>query len=91
MTLLEECKALVENRDNWVFTDQLRAIIRRHEHDDWKGPWICVTCGKVYGYPYHPIECSSPHDGWSETCSRNLVPYERRHSERRKARSLLRR
>lgn len=84
MTLLEELKALVENRDpdarlyrvEWIQISDLLKIISRHEHDDWRGPWKCAVCDSIYYHKTKSGICQCSHYG-------NLTPHERRKGERR--------
>ncbi len=82
MTLLDECKKLWSEWDG-PMTNELKAIIARHEHDDWKGPYRCDKCGVLYMR-------AVLHYGTSEGCLKGLlctgtlVPHERRRAERRR-------
>lgn len=86
MTLLEECRALASRweRDSVTVNlraEELRAIIARHEHDDWRGKWKCQKCGVIFDVPIeHVIVDATGH----HECCGFFVRYERRKAERRR-------
>lgn len=95
-SLLEECRALADKwtrkcREEWGTgvidskADDLRAILARHEHDDWRGWWKCDTCGfeaMRRNVQHYCIENTGT--GNAIICPGRLLPFERRRAERRK-------